>query len=214
MTSKPTSTSFAILGLLGIQPWTAYELVAQVQRNMYIVWPRSEAHLYAELKRIVERGHATAEVVEGRRRQRTCYTITPEGRAALEEWLGTEPAPPLLEIEGILRLFLADQGTKDDLRTALEATARQAAELGARGNAVVSALLDTGGQFPGRMHLTERVSAFYAQYLFLLIDWCEETLDEIQTWPDTRDVGLTPAARKRLSRLVEEGQSLSARLER
>ena len=79
--SQPTATSFALLGLLGVQPWTAYELVAQVKRSLHHFWPRSEAHLYAELKRLVERGHAQAEVVEGRRRQRTRYTITPAGRA-------------------------------------------------------------------------------------------------------------------------------------
>ena len=85
MPSKPTTTSFALLGLLGIKSWTAYEIVAQIKRGVHFFWPRSEAHLYAELKRLVERGHATAEVVEGPKRQRTRYTITPEGRAALEE---------------------------------------------------------------------------------------------------------------------------------
>jgi DNA-binding PadR family transcriptional regulator len=207
MTSKPTSTSFAILGLLGIQPWTAYELVAQVQRNMYIVWPRSEAHLYAELKRIVERGHATAEVVEGRRRQRTLYTITTEGRAALEEWLGTEPAPPLLEVEGMLRLFLADQGSKEDLRATIEATRRQVLELSAYGIAISEELLATGGNFPNRLHLTERVSAFYGEYLSLLTDWCDETLKEIETWPDTRDIGLTPQARARFEQLLARAEA-------
>jgi DNA-binding PadR family transcriptional regulator len=201
VTSKPTSTSFALLGLLGIQSWTAYELVAQVRRNMYIVWPRSEAHLYAELKRIVERGHASAEVVEGRRRQATRYTITAEGRAALEEWLGTEPAPPLLEVEGILRLFLADQGSKEDLRAAIESTKRQASGLLAYGATIGEELLSTGGLFPQRLHLTERVSAFLGEYLVLLVDWCDETLKEIDTWPDTRGVGLTPQARERLELL-------------
>ena len=62
MASKSTATSFALLGLLALQPWTAYELVAQANRSLHFYWPRSEAHLYAELKRIVERGHASAAV--------------------------------------------------------------------------------------------------------------------------------------------------------
>ena len=78
MASPPTATSFAVLGLLGLQPWTAYDLVAQTRRSLHFFWPRSEAHLYAELKRLVERGHAHAEIVEGRRRQATRYTITPK----------------------------------------------------------------------------------------------------------------------------------------
>ena len=130
MASPPTATSFAVLGLLGLQPWTAYDLVAQTRRSLHFFWPRSEAHLYAELKRLVERGHAHAEIVEGRRRQATRYTITPQGRAALEEWLATEPAPPTIEIEALLRVLFADHGSPQDLRAALLATTRQSITCG------------------------------------------------------------------------------------
>jgi DNA-binding PadR family transcriptional regulator len=202
MRSEPTATSFSLLGLLGVQPWTAYELVAQTKRSLHYFWPRSEAHLYAELKRLVERGHAHAEVVEGRRRQRTRYTITPAGRAALEDWLGTEPAPPALEIEGLLRVLLADQGPAKDLRAAVEATARQGREMRADGAMLLEELLTTGGPFPQRLHLTERVVSLYGEFVRLLIRWCDETLVEIETWPETTDIGLTPRGRKRLEQLL------------
>lgn len=165
-------------------------------------WPRSEANLYAELKRLVERGHAHAEVIDGRRRQRTLYTITPRGHAALQEWLRTQPAPPSLEIEGLLRVLLGDQGTTEELRAAVETTARQARELSAGGIALTDELLTTGGPFPGRLHLTERVVTFYAEFLQLLIHWCDETLAEIQTWPDTGGIGLTPGGRERLEAIA------------
>jgi PadR family transcriptional regulator, regulatory protein AphA len=202
MVSRPTTTSFAILGLLSIQPWTAYELVAQAKRSLHWFWPRSEAHLYAEVKRLVERGHAEAEVVDGRRRQRTRYTITPQGRAALDDWLGTEPAGPSLEVEALLRMILADQGSVEDLRAALESTARQVREVRDDGIALTQDLLTTGGPFPQRLHLTERAVTFYADFLLLLLRWCNETLAEIDTWPDTRDIGLTPKARERLERVI------------
>src|SRR5258705_5583920 len=141
--SKPTTTSFALLGLLGIKPWTAYEIVAQIKRGMHFFWPRSDAHLYAELKRLVERGHATAEVVDGRRKQATRYTITPEGLSALNEWFGTEPAAPIVEVEGFLRMVLGAQPTKDQLREPLEATARHARAWRAKGTAPIEQLLNT-----------------------------------------------------------------------
>ena len=204
MTSRPTATSFAVLGLLAVQPWTAYELVAQSRRSLHWFWPRSEAHLYAELKRLVERGHAEAEVLEGGRRRRTRYTITPLGRAALQDWLRTEPAPPALEIEGVLRLLLGDQGSVKDLRAALEATARQARAVRAEGLPLVDDLLTTGGEFPRRLHLIEPLVSFYAEFNRLLIRWCEETLAEVETWPDTQDIGLTPRGRERLERLIAD----------
>lgn len=204
VTSAPNSTSFAILGLLGLRPWTAYELVAQANRSLHWFWPRSEAHLYAELKRIVARGHAEAEIVDGARRQATRYTITPAGRAALEEWLTTPPAPISLELEGLLRLFLADQGNLADVRAAIETTAQQARERSAVGRALIEELLATGGPFPERLHLTERAVSFFAELGHLVSRWCDETLTEIETWPDTRNVGLTPTARQRLEKLLDQ----------
>lgn len=202
MTSQPTATSFALLGLLGVQPWTAYELVAQTRRSLHYFWPRSEANLYAELKRIVERGHAEAEVIEGGGRQRTRYTITPAGRDALEAWLSTKPSPPTIEVEALLRVLLADQSSVDDLHAALAATAQQVRELRTGGVALTQEILDTGGPFPERLHLTERVMALYGGFLLLLTQWCEETSQEIETWSATRDVGLTKEGRERMERLV------------
>ncbi|OBH40410.1 PadR family transcriptional regulator [Mycobacterium mantenii] len=204
MASKPTTTSFALLGLLGLRSWTAYEIVAQIKRGVHFFWPRSEAHLYAELKRLVERGHASAEIVEGPRRQRTLYTITPEGRAALEEWFGSPPAAPVIEAEGFLRLFLGDQGTAEDLRESLEATAREARELHAKGKALIGELLHTGGPFPNRLHLVEPLATFIAGFYRDLIEWCEQTITEIEEWPDVRDVGLTPRGRERWERILAQ----------
>jgi DNA-binding PadR family transcriptional regulator len=210
MASSPTATSFAILGLLGLQPWTAYDLVAQTRRSLHFFWPRSEAHLYAELKRLVERGHARAEVVEGRRGSATRYTITPQGHAALQHWLTTEPAPPTVETEALLRVLFADQGNLQDLRAALQATAQQTSDLLIGMVTVAEGLLTTGGPFPERLHLVERVGALYGEFLLLLQRWSEETLAEIDTWPDTRELGLTPQARKRFAQFVDRARQDSS----
>ena len=53
-----TTTSYAILGLLNIKPWSAYELTQQAQRSLRYLWPKSESHLYAEPKRLVRMGFA------------------------------------------------------------------------------------------------------------------------------------------------------------
>ncbi len=204
MPSKPTTTSFALLGLLGIRPWTAYEMVAQIKRGMYLFWPRSEAHLYAELKRLVERDHATSVVIEGTRRKRTLYTITPKGRAALDEWFGTEPSAPVVEVEGFLRMFLGDQTSKDNLRESLQTTARQAREFYRTGYAVTREILETGGPFPQRLHLVEPMAIFLDDFYRMLIRWCEQTIAQMDEWPDTRDVGLTPETRKRLEAMLAQ----------
>ncbi len=51
-----TSTSYAILGLLSLRPWTTYELAQQMQRALGQFWPRAESKLYEEPKKLVEHG--------------------------------------------------------------------------------------------------------------------------------------------------------------
>ena len=60
MPSFPTTTSYAVLGLLSVRSWTTYELAKQVQRSLNWFWPRAERKLYDEPKQLrqgVGRGH-------------------------------------------------------------------------------------------------------------------------------------------------------------
>lgn len=108
----------------------------------------------------------------------------------------------MIEAEGFLRLFLGDQGTAEDLRASLEATAREARELHAKGKALIDELLHTGGPFPNRLHLVEPLATFIAEFYRDLIEWCQQTITEIDEWPDVRDVGLTARGRERWERLL------------
>ncbi|MFV1991520.1 MAG: PadR family transcriptional regulator, partial [Acidimicrobiales bacterium] len=126
MASRLTTSSYAVLGLLGIQPWTGYELTQQATRSLRFAWPKSERLLYSEPKKLVEHGLATAHAEAIGQRSRTVYTITDEGRSALTEWLTTSPQPPVLEAEALLRLLFAEHGTTDDLIAALEVMAEDA----------------------------------------------------------------------------------------
>ena len=53
MPKSLTTTSYAVLGLLALRPWTTYELAKQVQRSLDWFWPRAERKLYDEPKRLV-----------------------------------------------------------------------------------------------------------------------------------------------------------------
>src|SRR3954452_2367132 len=118
-----TTTSYAILGLLNVKPWSAYELTQQAQRSLRYAWPKSESHLYAEPKRLVNMGFArVTETPAGPVRTRQVYRITPAGRRALKRWLESEPAPPQLEFEAVLRLFYADATDKPAILSTLAQT--------------------------------------------------------------------------------------------
>ncbi|HEX7131106.1 MAG TPA: helix-turn-helix transcriptional regulator [Iamia sp.] len=202
MAATPTPTTYALLGLLAVRPWSAYELAGQATRSLRFFWPRSEAHVYAEVKRLVALGFAEAHPARTGGRRRTDYTITPTGRTALEAWLASPPAPPVLEVEALLRVMFADQGTMDDLLDAVEVTRQVMAERRQEGVAQVEDYLATGGPFPERLHLIALMTAFYAGFADLVETWARFAEEEVGWWTRTDGVGLTPELRAVLERVV------------
>ena len=120
MAPTMTTSSYAVLALLDLKPWTGYELTHQAQRSLRYAWPKSERLLYSEPKKLVELGFATSHQEKSGGRVRNVYTISATGRDALGEWMSTRTQPPRLEIEALLRLLFADHGSRDDLRGALD----------------------------------------------------------------------------------------------
>jgi DNA-binding PadR family transcriptional regulator len=200
-----TTTSYAILGLLNIKPWSAYELTQQAQRSLRYVWPKSESHLYAEPKRLVRLGYVqVAEAPAGPVRTRQIYRITPAGRRALRRWLESEPAPPQLEFEAVLRLFYADAADKDAVLSTLAHTRDDLRQRYAEGLLLVEAWLAGDAPFPERLHISALVAAFSRDLLALMIDWSEFAQREIKQWPRTDGVGMTRRTRALLQRILDE----------
>lgn len=186
-----TVSSYAVLGLLAIKPWTGYELTQQATRSLRFAWPKSERLLYAEPKKLVEHGLATAEHESVGKRARTMYTITDEGRAALAAWTTTAPEPPVLEAEALLRLLFAENGTVDDLVAALESLAEEAAELHEQVTAINTSYLHGGHPFPDRTHLSVLFATFQLELFDLIVRWVDFAKQEIATWPTTEGLGMT-----------------------
>lgn len=189
-------TARALLGLLSLRTWTAYELTGQMRRALRWIWPRSEANLYAALKRLG--GEQLAEAVEedAGARTRTRYRITDAGRAEIDRWLRhTDPDPPKIEAEVVLRTFLADLAGPDDLRRALAATRRHCAEQAATALPIFEEYAGEQPPFPERAHLNVLFMHFMAGYYELMIGWCDDVEAELAGWPSTAGVGMTPRMR-------------------
>ena len=199
----PTASSYAVLGLLAVAPFTAHELTVQARRSLHWVWPRSERSLYAEPKRLVTLGWAVTKERTTGQRSVPEYRITAAGRRALQGWLDTPPARPALDVEAMLRAVFADGGDLEQLRAALRSNLDQAQDA-VREELVpqVRGYLDDGGPFPDRLHLIGLFSSFYLRFVELLEDWTEDALAEIDTWPGTEGVGLTDTARATFERVL------------
>jgi PadR family transcriptional regulator, regulatory protein AphA len=206
-----TTTSYAILGLLNIKPYSAYELTQQAQRSLRYAWPKSESHLYAEPKRLVRLGFArVTETPAGPVRTRQMYRITAAGRRALKGWLETEPATPQLEFEAVLRLFYADAADKDAVLSTLAHTQADLGQRYAEGMMLAEGWLRGEAPFPERLHISALVAAFTRDLLSLMIHWSEFAQEEIEQWPRTDGLGMTPRTRDLLQRIVDEHPIIDA----
>jgi PadR family transcriptional regulator AphA len=208
--SLPT-TAYAILGMLALRPWSAYELTQQTRRSLDYCWPTAESVLYQEPKRLVRLGLATAEREAAGRRTRTVYAITEQGRQVLAEWLATPPSPPSLEVEAMLRLLYADQGSKQDLLEAIDATRAWALARAPEGLAQVRGYLADGGPFPERLHVIALFGRFYLDLFELLVRWADLAEAEVAAWPRTADLGMTDQTRALLEELLTRLQALAGR---
>ena len=61
---RMSTTTYAVLGLLCIRPWSAYELTQQMSRSLRFIWPRAESGIYREPQKLVRLGYATSKEVE------------------------------------------------------------------------------------------------------------------------------------------------------
>ncbi|HEV7864554.1 MAG TPA: PadR family transcriptional regulator [Acidimicrobiia bacterium] len=189
---KLTPTSYAILGLLGLRPWSAYELTKQARRSLHFCWPRAETRLYQEPKNLVEHGLVKATTSANGRRSRTDYAITAQGRKALRAWLGQPSAPPRLESEAVLRVFFAEHGTKEALLATLTELEGQARADREQALAQAVGYLDGTALFPERIHILGLFGKFTLDHTALLIEWAQWARAEVERWPDVGTAEVSP----------------------
>jgi DNA-binding PadR family transcriptional regulator len=181
---KLTTTSYAVLGLLAIKPWTTYELIQQIGRGVDRLWPRSRSKLFEEPKKLV--AHGLAEASPGRvgKRPRTRYVITDDGRRALGEWLAAQSQQPILESEHLVKVFFAEQGTKDNLQSTIAALREWAEEDVAIHATIARSYLAGLGQFPERTAVVILTGRYLAELADMTRRWADWASAVVESWPE------------------------------
>jgi PadR family transcriptional regulator AphA len=198
-----TTTSYAILGLLAVRPWTTHELVQQVDRSLRRLWPRAQSKLYEEPKKLVAHGYARAADDPVGRRRRVRYTITASGRRALAAWLAEPGAGPALEFEQLVKIHFADSGSKAAIVANLEAARAWVLEQNEENLVAARTYLAGESQFPERAALNQLPGRFLTDFYVTVARWVAWASEIVATWPeDVRDVPFDTAA-------AEEGVALA-----
>ena len=184
---KLSTTSFAILGLLALRPWSGYELAQQVDRSLRHMWPRTKRQLFEQPKLLVRAGFATAARDSVGLRRRTVYSITPAGRRALRDWMAQPGRSPALEWEALIKVFFAEHLDNEQLLGHLRGIRDSAA---ASLTAYIESVTDSiarGFPFPDRLQLSLLVTKFFMDYIVTIERWADWALTEVERWDSPRE---------------------------
>jgi DNA-binding PadR family transcriptional regulator len=179
-----TTTSYSILGLLALKPWTTYELAQQMHRALGQFWPRAESKLYEEPKKLVAHGLARASSEMVGKRPRTVYTITAKGRRAMAAWVPAPGAGPVLEFEQLVKVFFAEHGTKADLLATLAGVRGWVDGRFAESQGIPEGYLAGEGPFPERLPWLLLAGQLLTEHLLAVERWADWATGIVEAWPD------------------------------
>jgi DNA-binding PadR family transcriptional regulator len=108
MSTEGVNFRYFVLGLLGQQPMSGYDIKRLLERLNGLIGSSSFGHIYPALHTLLKEGWVTVNVVTRQDRPpRKVYTIKQEGRTALQEWL-EQPIPSSPSQKAlVMRLILA-----------------------------------------------------------------------------------------------------------
>ena len=211
MAAPLTTTSYAILGLLAIKPWTTYELAQQMQRALGQFWPRAESKLYEEPKKLVAHGLARASSELVGKRPRTVYSITAKGRRAMAAWVPTPGEGPVLEFEQLIKVFFAEHGTREDLLATIDSVRRWTDDRFRAGAGISRTYLEGDGPFPERLPWLILTGQFLSELVQAVERWTDWASEAVAAWPD--DLADAEPDWSALEAMAEHAEAYFARAE-
>ena len=176
--------SYEIMGLVGRGGAGAHDLLRYARRGRILDWA-GESQYYVEPKRLARLGYLQARKEPGKTRERTVYTLTDKGLAALREYGRTPVTVTPLKSEPLLRLLIADLVGEEATRTSMAMLREDVADLLAR----LEDAEATAESLPHRR-----------KYLLLVIDFLRRLLELHLELVDDVERDFSSATRARSSR--------------
>ena len=177
-----TTTSYAVLAVLSLRDHSTYDLIRQMRLSMHYMWPRAESNVYAEPRRLVEAGLATAREEWKGQRRRTIYSITRAGQIALANWIASPSARPRHENEALVKVMFAENGTRDDLLKSIREIADDA-EAGVRHfREIADRYAANLGEYPHRFGLSGLALRLAAEQQAATLRWARWAEGVVAAW--------------------------------
>lgn len=101
-----STLGYALLGLLGREPLSGYELTGRMKQRVAFFWSTSHSLIYPELSALEDGGLVTHRVVEqSGRPAKKVYSATEDGLEALKAWVASPLKPRPRRDELVLRAY-------------------------------------------------------------------------------------------------------------
>ncbi|GBD22662.1 hypothetical protein HRbin29_00301 [bacterium HR29] len=100
------SLRYAILGLLAREELSGYEITKRFDESVGYFWFAHAQQIYPELARLEREGLVSSRLVrQSGRPDKRLYRISPEGLAALRQWVTTPSPPTLVKDEFLVKVY-------------------------------------------------------------------------------------------------------------
>lgn len=177
-----TTTSYAVLSVLSLRPHSTYDITRQMRLSLHYMWPRAESNVYAEPRRLVDAGLASAREEWTGQRRRTVYEITDAGRAALAQWLASPSSQPRYECEALVKVMFAENGSREDLLASIRTLGADAAEALQHFLDIADRYAAGEGEYPWRLGLSGLALGLLAEQQATTVRWARWAEEIVARW--------------------------------
>ncbi len=191
MSSDLRPVSYVVLALVGREGAAPHDLVRMAREGQRLYYAGAASKIYEQPKRLEQLGYLNSEKRPGRTRQRTYYTLTEKGLAALREWLGRPSAFPRIQSDAVARVLASDLA--DDERVVVESLQSLRQEI-AELSEEIDADERRAPSYPHRERQLKLVRSLGRRLLQAHLDWIDE-VDQDLGGPGTRPRTTPPPPR-------------------
>jgi PadR family transcriptional regulator AphA len=176
MSRELTPLSYVVLALVGRDGAAPHDLVRMARGGQRLYYAGAESKIYEQPKRLERLGYLRSEKRPGKTTERTYYTLTENGLAALREWHAEPSSFPRLQSEAAARVLSSDLA--EDERVVAESLSAMRDEI-----AELSAAIDEDERrapaIPHRQRQLKLVRSLGRRLLEAHLEWIDEVEREL-----------------------------------
>jgi PadR family transcriptional regulator AphA len=182
------SLKHGLLGLLNQGPMTGYELDKAFKSSLDFFWQAQTSQIYRELTAMEKQGWLSSEIiVQTDKPNKKLYTLTPEGKAELLNWLSENSIEDDIRVRDAFLVKLFFSGEIDNAANIEKMKLfKKACEISLQKMAETEiTIADCGRQLEDKHHMVYwgATASFGTYYYEMCIQWAEDTIKKLEDLP-------------------------------